>query len=488
MKKRWLRRLIYLVIVAGTAGFAFYQYKQQQKEEQEEENKDLVFSSLNVSQVQSVSIKKGDENIHFFRQDGGWRIDSPVKDIADRDLIGDWLESLFSEKVRVIREKGVDLVEYGLDQNIKSIEIITISDEKLKLIISHYSAFDGSFYIKKGEKLLLGKTSWATVTNREGDYFRSYKLLNIKGHPTSLRYSSKLFKAHLKWENHAWEWEKDFTFPLSHSDLESYWTSISNVSFEKKSYPNTEEFRKKFKLLKPAIELELKFKKDKNWSVKISPEIDGQFYALLSTRDYIFILNKEQREKILLTEKAIRDHRQPFQFEKGQVYFMELKGYGVDIQLKKEKEEWVLLQALVDAKTDERKKDEKKKDELKDTRKEGKEELKDKVKGEYGDKKAEKKLNEEELQNVFNRIKVLSARQYFGEKKSFVKTSHLILKGREGNVILKLELSDPFELKGEKRTYVKSSIGKEVMALNFEDLKIVFSPSLLKMDIEEEKK
>ncbi len=454
MKKRWLRRLIYFVVVVGTAGFAFYQHKQSQKEKQTEEKKDLAFSSLEMSQVQSVSIKRKDKSIYFYRKGKDWWLDSPVKDVADRDIVGDWLQGLLSEKVKVIREQGADWEEYELDKNVKTIEITTTSDKKLKLNISYYSAFDGSFYIRKNEQLLLGDTSWATLMDKDGDYFRSYKFLDAPERPLSLRYSSKNFKVQLKMEKYKWHWVAEAAFPLSHSDLESYWTAITGVNFEKEVHSDTESLRKKFKLQTPDIEMELKFKGDKTWSVKVSPEIDGKFYALVSGRDYIFTLNKEQRDKILLTEKRIRDHRQPFQFEKSQAHFMDLKGYGLDIQLKKEKEKWEILQASVTEKDKKKPKN-----------------------------KPEDKLNEKELEKVLNRIQILSAKQYFG-KKSFVKTSHLILKDKEEKVILELELSDPFESEGEKRVYVKSSKGEEVMALSFMSVGYVFSPSLLKMDIE----
>lgn len=468
MKKRWRRRLIYFVIVAGTASFAFYQHKQSQKEKQKEEKKNLIFSSLELSQVKSIFIKRGGKKIHLLRQDKGWYMDSPVKDRADSDLVGEWLQSLLSEKVKVVREKGANWAEYGLDENIKTIEITTISDKKLKLNISYYSAFDGSFYIKKGERLLLGNTSWANLTDKEGDYFRSYKLLDEGSHPVSLRYHSKLFKIKLKWENYNWKWDGDSVFPLSHSELESYWNTITNTDFEKTVYSNTELLRKKFRLLAPAIELEMNFKKGKKWSVKLSPEVNGKFYALVSNRDYIFTLNKEQREKILLTEEKVRDHRQPFQFKK-KVYFVDLKGYGVDIQVEREKEKWKLLQASVEPSGKViKKKNGKKEDGA--------------VKDELKSKTKEKKLDEEELQTVLNKIRLFSAKQYFDEKKSFVKKAHLVLKDKEGNLILDLQLSDPFELKGEKRVYVTSHIGKEVMALDFGDVKPVFSPSLLKTD------
>ena len=468
----WPRRLIYLIVVVGTAGFAFYQYKQSQKEELEEEKKDLIFSSLESSEVQSVSIEKeeGKQNIHFFRQNEGWQMDSPVQDIADRDLIGDWLEGLFAEKIKVIKEKGVDWTEYGLDENLKFIEITTRSNKKFKLDISHYSAFDGSIYIRRGEELLLGGTAWAHLADKPWDYFRSYKLLNIGKHPTGLHYKSKLFTAHLKWDNYIWKWaEKDSAFPLSQSALESYWSFISNVGFEKEIYPDTEKFKKKFQLLIPDIELNMEFEENKSWSVKISSKIGGKFYVLVSTRGYIFTLNKEQKEKVLLLEKNIRDHRQPFQFKKDQAHFMDIKGYGLDIQLKKEKEKWVLLGE--------------------DNELERKSELNKEKKN------TEKELNSEEVENVLNRTTVLSAGQYFGKEKSFAKTAHLILKDKEEKVILKLEFSEPFELKTKKEdtkkksqvVYARSSAGQEVMTVRFENLKFVFSSSLLWKDEKENK-
>ncbi|MDE0118962.1 MAG: DUF4340 domain-containing protein [Bdellovibrionales bacterium] len=524
--KRWLSRFIYFVIVMGTASFAFYQYRQSQEEKRKEEKQDLVFPSLELSQVKVFSIKKGDTYIYVLNQGGEWRLDSPVKDMADRDLVGDWIESLLSEKVKTIKEKGVDWAEYGLDQNVNSIEITTVSGTSLKLDISQYSAFDGKFYIRKEESLLLGNTSWASLTDKQGDYFRSYKALNIGEHPVALHYDSKLFKARLKWDNYNWKWsdskegqkKSPALFPLSHSELESYWSSFSNISFEKEVYPNTKGLRSKFKLNKPDIELQLEFKSKgvnlsessesstlekkeetpgnlkpdqyKKWSLKISPEIKGKFYAMVSTRDYIFTLSKEQRERVLLTEQTIRDHHQPFQFKRREAYFIEWKGYDLDMQVKKEKDKWMLVRAEEDKKVSE------------------------------ADSKRE--WNVEELKNVLNKLSTLSAKKYFDKKKSFVKTASLIIKDKKEVPILKLELSDPFEwqenknsgfnglaTKGKesksteklvpvetgiipdgynksKMVYVRSNRGQEVMALDFKAVQSIFSSSLLRTNVEQE--
>ncbi len=478
--KRWQVWLIYFIIVVSTSGFAFYQYKKSKTEKLVKEKENLVFPSLEPSQVQAVSIQKGNVDIRMFRQDGGWRMSSPVTDIADGDLVGDWLESLFSETVRVIKSAGANWEEYGLDQDLSFVEITTVSDKKVSLNISRYSAFDGSFYIRKGSALLLGGTSWASLVEKKRDYFRSYKLFNIAEHPLTLNYNSKSFKAHLKWDNHGWQWEtENSVFPLSHSQLESYWSSLSNISFEKVPYPDTKSFRAKFKLSEPAFEIRMEFKNNKSWSVKISPEIDGKVYALVSTRNHIFILRPDQKERILLTEQKIRDHRQPFQFNKNQVQAVELNGYGLNIHVKKEKNQWKLLKSEVDH---------------------------DKVNtmiksaGSLETKAAKPEqrkkwiLDTEELEIVLNKITVLFAKQYFGKEKSFEKTAHLILKDKEEKEILKLELSDPFEFKTEKKDedwqkiYVKSSLGQETMALNFQDMKSVFSSDLLKRDVKENKK
>ena len=452
--RTWRRPLIYFFVVMSVAGFAFYQYKKSEKEKIAEEKETLVFSEIQPSEVQSISISQEEGSIYLIRKEQGWWMESPVKDLADAESVESWLDTLFTEKIKVIKEKGVNWAEYDLQDPIRFLEITMKSDEKFKLSISKYSAFDGSFYIRKGEQLLLGETSWAGIARKKEKDFRSYKLLNIGTHPASVSYKSKVFSADLLWHNYKWEWKEkeQKKFPLSKSQLESYWSSLANIYFEKEVYPDTEPLRKKYQLVSPDIQLEVEFEKNRKWSVRVSPEMEGKFYALVSTRDYIFTLNEDQREKILLTEKKFRDHSHPFLFKEDQVQFIEIKGYGVDIQMKKGKGKWEQLSS-----------------ENKET------------------------INRKKLDNVLRRIRTLSAEEYFDPKKSFKSVAHLILKNKEGDILLKLESGDPFKLKKEDDTrknemvYVRSNLGQELMALRFNDLKPVFS-SLIKSEKKENKK
>lgn len=454
--RNWRRPLIYLLVVMSVSGFAFYQYKKSEKEKVKEEKEALVFPSLQPSEVESISISQEEGSIHLTRKEQNWWMESPVKDLADRESVETWLDTLFTEKIKVIKEKGVPWKEYDLENPIRSLEISMKSNEKFQLSISKYSAFDGSFYIRRGEQLLLGETSWAGIARKQEKDFRSYKLINIDLHPISLHYESKPFSAYLSWHNYNWSWKKEYKdkkYPLSKPQLESYWSSLSNIQFEKEVYPDTEALRKKYKLISLDVQLQMEFEKNKKWSVQISPEVDGKFYALVSTRNYIFVLSEVQREKILLTEKKIRDHSHPFIFKEDQVQLIEINGYGVDIKIKKNQEKWEELSL-----------------------------------------KNKEAINIKELDNVLRRIRALSAEEYFGPKKSFKPVAHLVLKNKKGDTLLKLESSDPFKSKKEEEStnqkemvYIKSSLGQDIMAVRFNDLKPVFS-SLIKEKAEESEK
>lgn len=432
-----LRKIIYLLVVIGTAGFSFYEYKQSQTEEQLKHKQELVFPSLKASQIQSVQIIKNKKIIHFFRHNKKWRLKSPVKDKANNSTITDWIQGLLSAKVKIIKNKKGDWSEYGLTKKVTSVILTTKKNKQFVLDISYYSAFDGSIYLKKNDILLLGTTAFAQLSNKPTHYFKSYKILNNFETPIKLNYKSKSFIADLNWEDYKWKWNKKNRFPINQSFLHTYKTQINNMEFQKKTYPKTKQNLKKFKLLNPDIKLNLEFKKDK-WFIKISRSVKQKFYALISTRDYIVALNKKQRDQIFLNIKKIRDHRKPFSFITDNAYFIEIKRKGLDIILKKENQQWVVSK----------------------------------------NKNKTKKINIHKIPNVLNKINRLLAHKYVGSK-SFIKPSYLIIKNKDKKNILELKFSVPFYTKSPK-VYVQSSAGQEIMVLNLKDIESVFSGLLLK--------
>ena len=477
--------LVYLAFVAGTALFAFYEQRQSQQEQEESAAKELIFPHLKPEKIQSIILKdeKADKKpISFFRERKGWKINSPVKDIADRDIIGDWLKTLLAEKVQLIKKEESNWAEYGLDKDIKTIEITTTYGKKLKVNISHYSAFDGRFYIQKGKNLLLGGTGWANLTSKDGDYFRSYKIINELERPSFIEYRSSSFSAHLKWENGSWQWagkkeqgldRRSGRFPLSQSQLESYWSSFKNISFEKekeqgKGQGAALEDSPTSRVGKPIAEFRIGFLKGsavespKDSSlldvleIKISPKKEGQFYVFVSDRKDVFALNQGKGKELFLTEQKIRDHSYPFQFERDRVAFVDIKGYGADIQFEKKRGKWQSLRTTKEP------------------------------------------ASKDELEEILDKIPYLSAEEYFKEPKTFKPTAHIVLKGKEGEALLHLDFGAPFvhshkedrlkvadlpskkdgkkpeEDKVTKQVFVKSRQGTELMALPWEDVQALF--------------
>ena len=193
------------------------------------------------------------------------------------------------------------------------------------------------FFIKKAEKLLLGDTNWSQIIEKDFSHFRSYYLINKKQHPISLSYRSVDTHIQLKWKSYEWSWanEGELSYPLLNSAIESYWTSLANVLFDKEVQSYTGSVVKKYKLNKPYIELGLEFGENKKWSVKIGPKIKDKHYAKVSNRNFIFSLSESQINQIFQEKMAFRDHKKPFQFAKDQVHFIEIEGNGISLKLQK---------------------------------------------------------------------------------------------------------------------------------------------------------
>lgn len=443
MTKRSLGRLIYLIIVLMISGYAFYEYKTfQQKEDKKDEQK-KIFPGLIGSQIQKIQIQKIKETIVLDRKDKSWYLIKPIEDKASDNSVADWLDQLLSQKVEIKKEKDVDWSEYGLDENTRNIELKTDADKNFQLNISNYSGFDGSFFIKKDEKLLLGDTRWSQILDKDFSYFRSYYLINNKQHPVSLHYRSGNTNIQLKWKNYEWLWvnEGGLSYPLLNSAIESYWTSLVNVLFDKEVQSYTVNAVKKYKLNKPYIELGLEYGENKKWSVKIGPKIKDKHSAKVSNRNFIFSLSESQVKQVFQEKMAFRDHKKPFQFAKDQVQFIEIEGNGINLKLQKHKEKnWMIVLG-------------------------GKDEM---------------VLNTEELENILNRVLALSAKKYFSSKKKFSSVAKFILLDKGNNPILQLQFSESFSNdKNMKNVTVSSSSGTEVMMVSFADFENIFSKNLL---------
>ncbi len=449
-------RLMFLVLVLGVLTFTIYQYQVAKEEQSIEKTKGLIFPEIQgkEGQIQEIVLESLKEKIHLLRKDQQWRLLSPIKDLADEGSTYDWLEDLFSKKVKVIKKgSGIDWKGYGLSAKSRSLSVTDKAGKVFSLNISYYSAFDGSFFIRKGENLLLGDTSWAFLMDKKFSSFRSYKLLNIAGHPIALSYQSSSFALALEWKNYKWKWKGKPSFPLSQSALESYWSALSTIQLDRENIQLlSEKQKRKNKLLKPFVQLNLKFKGDKEWTLHLSPKIKNRHYALIATRNYIFMLQLHQASRVIQNSMSFRDHSVPFSFQKDQVANIEIKGEHATSQFKKKENEWARVNS-----------------------------------------KKKQSSDSEQVKKILSRLSRLTAKEYFGNQ-SFPTKLELLLKDKKDNILLDLKFSASFQLDkkvslnkplmGNKMIYVKSSVTNEVVGIASKD----FEKLLLTQMLEEKNK
>ena len=441
---------IYLSFVLALSGFALYQYKADQKEQKQKAEKEKVFPSLQSYQVQKIQIIKKKETIELQSTKGSWRLIKPIEDLADEDNINNWLDGLLQQKAQIKKENDIQWEEYDLDKNTDSIKLVNSDNKTFQIHISRYSGFDGSFFIKKAEKLLLGGIEWAQVMNKSRSYFRSFKVINTKQHPVFLSYQSGGKKYSLKWKHYQWHWEENKkTYPLKSSAVESYWTALANMQFDKEPDAYTKKLRNKYKLHKPYIRLKLNFDKDKKWELKISPKVKNKYYAKVLGRNYVFSLPESRVQQILHKDMMFRDHNKPFKFDKSKVQTVIIKNQHIKLTLKKdEKDKWTVVEKLKHSKS---------------TTAES------------------SKLDTKEIADVLSLVSILSAKKYFSKKKSFAAAAEIILKDKTGALVLHLKFSKPFTSKKHiKSVYVSSSQGREIMTLSIQDFESIFSKKFLK--------
>ena len=446
MRRLW-SKLYFFIFVLAVSGFAFYTYRSSIQEQKDKQEQEKAFPLVEKSQIQEIRILDSvNGSIQLVQRDLIWQLEGAVKDIADTDRVSEWLGDVLDEKVVSMEVEKPDWSEYELDKNYKSIELKSESDQTWKVDVSSYSAFDGKFFLRRGEELLLGETEWASLINKKEKFFRSYKLINTKARAQKINYQSKKHQIHLEMEDYDWKWAEDskHRFPLSQSFIDNYWSAVSRLRLNDNAdiFPQTKSLQEQYKLLKPDIQLDVEFEENSKLSLKLSSKIKDKFYASVSDRNYIFALNEDEAGRILLTPEDFRDDEYPFRFEVDSVHFMELRGNDVNLNLKKDQNQWVLNQ------------------------------------------NSELELNKEESNQLLRRILDLSAKKYFGNR-PFAKKSHLSLKDENNKEILLLEFGDSFELKEgteelEKMVYVKSSKGIEIMAIELNSFQKIFSSDLLK--------
>ena len=286
------------------------------------------------------------EKIHLFneslslliaKEKGDWFLKEPLEDFVDFTELSRWFRALQAQKLRLISE-GPDIQweEYHLKKP-STVEITFSSGNTKAFSVSEKSSFDGKWFVKKENQLFLGESELGPEVNKRTlDSYRSKKLLHSFGHPLTVKFQRKNQRPlNLGWKGSKWAYLED-KIPLDSSHLNTFWTDLSSLKGNQIAGPITKANLQKFALLKPFVEISLKFeKKETTLLIRFSPVKEGAVYGYTSKRNYILKFSEADFEKILLSKENIRDHGQPFRYKKEEVSQLQLTGGKVSFSSQK---------------------------------------------------------------------------------------------------------------------------------------------------------
>ena len=401
-KKKWIKHLFFFLLVSAFGGYAWYDYYRSAEKTKEEEERARLLSQ-NIEDVQEIQLLTDGKSIVLKKKDPQWMMESPIQDFADSAAIASWFNQLKGEKVQNITPKGdVQWEEYHLDDKASKVSLSLKSNEKITFSVSWRPSFDDKYFIRKGDALLMGDNSFkAAVNEKTPDSFRSLSALHTAGHPMGLIYKGKE-KFSFTWSDYRWSFKKGSPFPLNTSRLDKFWSDLSALKALEIAGPVTEDHLKKYGLSQPEATIHLKFR-EQNIQIRVNAVKGDTAFIHTSDRKYILECSQNQAEKLILSQKVLRDHATPFKYKKEEVSLFELKGETYAYTVKKNPEGmW------------------------ESTETEG------------------KKINSEEIKTILNRISKLRGEKYDSRPLWWPKMS-LTLKNDKGEAILDLKAGQPFK-------------------------------------------
>lgn len=423
---------IFLTLVIVVVGLAFYQYKKDQKDEKSSTEKAMLINEADRDIVE-VKITSNNSVLELKRDQDQWKIVKPIEDLADESAASSFASSFANQKVQETEKSGpaVDWKQYGFDSDkTKQIDLKSVTGKDYHLTVSGKNAFDGRYYIRMNDKLLLGEIAWASILAREQSTLRDKRLLRDSAEPSEVVIQSKGNK--LKLTRVDGKWTGPANLKLDREKIDYYigeiLEAVADGVVDKRSGSSKQAEIVVVQKDKPT-KLIFYSRKSAATQNPNAPQNIFDYFVEVEGRPVIYRLNKSEHEKLVTDENALRDKKWPFAFPLEQVAEVSVKMTGVDFKIKKSGDDWLLENPT-----------------------------------------PEQELDKNRLPTFFEKIKNMEAEEFIPSR--FAKgfnppRGKIIMKDSSGVEVFSFEFGDEFS-KGKDTVpmlYTKSNLTKEIMAV-----------------------
>ncbi len=334
--------LVMSLLVAGLAVYTFIDYRKAQNEGTfaSDERASFSFRSQDIDYLK-IERAQGTVEIHK-KEDGQWQMTQPVNDDVEETSALSYLLSLTTQRVRLFtpedeKQGAVDWSKYGLSPPMATF-IAGQSGKKETLSLSSKNAFDGSFYLRQNDTLLIGDTGFAQLNSRTGNSFRSRLLYRDKAPVEKAEVDLEGHKYAVLKKDGRWTIDPAPAYPLDAGKIEAWLERVQEFKpADIVKDELTEEDKRSLLLLVPSAKISL----NGNWLLTIGQNRAEDVFLYTDKRPTIYKVSVAGISQVRVPAEFFRDGRKAFEFPVELARTIELKSKKIVANLKKTESGWV---------------------------------------------------------------------------------------------------------------------------------------------------
>ncbi len=347
--KKFGPTLIMAVLALAMGGFAFYEYKTGQQEESKKAEENRLFSEADAN-FTAIAMTTGIQSHFDLAKEGekSWQILAPLKDASDDSAIQAFAGELGGQKAKEIEVEGKpNWQQYGLDDSAPKMILTNSNKKTYTILISSKPAFDGSYFLKMNDKLLLGSSAWGRFVQKNVNDFRDKAFISeslmIKGFVIEHAGHGKF---EIKKTDTGWEISGKTKLPADTKRIESFIKDLKGLrALDFTSEDQNAKVMNSTGLRTPQIRITLQLD-DKNLprlDLAVASK-DENAFAMVSNRPQVFKIPKTNLEKLDHAQDYFRDRTEPFRFPLEQAVRLRIETPATKLEVQKDGSTWKLAQ------------------------------------------------------------------------------------------------------------------------------------------------
>lgn len=455
--KKFRSTWIMALLVAAIASFTAWEYRKAQEDGGLAEGERLAFT-INPKTITGFKIIRGGEVTEVRKNGDQWQVIKPVGDDGDGPSIDGFIYPLLIQRVRPFAgeddtpKTAEKWAEFGLEPATAVIEVMS-ADASEMISISSKNAFDGSFYIRQDDQLILGDAGLAQLKERPSTSFRSRywwreKSANLISIRVQNHDSGQAYKLIRK--DKVWEADPAPAYPLDSEKIQEWVDRLKNFTPAEISREQLDDFAKtEFLLAKPSFTIGVEYKKPNDqaamWIATLGQDKATDVWVYTNLRSTIYKTTVAALENIRLPLSFFRDSSKAFSFPLEQARKVEVREGAFNYTFKKAGEKWVI----------------------------------------DGDAQGGAELEEERLVQFIQNVRTMEAGEFPGGVGVGLKDPQVRILNEEGKTIFALSWGDEYKAKepynkGAAFRYVKTDQSPDVMGVASEKLARLLDAKMVK--------